>query len=245
MRADIRSYGGQGALCRHLHAQIVLPLEGALELEIAGKGGRLSQGLAGFVGVEVAHAEYARRRNRFLVVDIDAGLLDEPQHEQMARRSFLPLPPAARHLVGFMLDALGDGSLTPARIARWAPLFCDTVLQHAPRPGDGRLRALKRAMEAEPGGLWTIDAMARLAGISPSRLHALFRAETGLPPRAWLNAHRVARIQSWLRDGSEPLAALALRAGFCDQSAMTRAFVRETGMTPGRFRRMASPADGS
>jgi AraC family transcriptional regulator len=34
----------------------------------------------------------------------------------------------------------------------------------------------------------------------------------------------------------QPLASIALEAGFTDQFHLTRVFRRETGMTPGRFR---------
>jgi AraC family transcriptional regulator len=34
----------------------------------------------------------------------------------------------------------------------------------------------------------------------------------------------------------QPLAFLAVEAGFCDQSHFTRAFKRQFGVTPARFR---------
>jgi AraC-like DNA-binding protein len=36
----------------------------------------------------------------------------------------------------------------------------------------------------------------------------------------------------------EPLSAIALRAGYADQSHFTRAFKRRTGLTPAQYRRL-------
>jgi len=42
--------------------------------------------------------------------------------------------------------------------------------------------------------------------------------------------------------GDEPLAALALEAGFADQSHLTRQFKRAYGLTPARWRALTSPS---
>ena len=65
--------------------------------------------------------------------------------------------------------------------------------------------------------------MARRIGISPSRLHALSRSEWGLSPQAWLAERRIGHVRKWLAESDLPIADLALRAGYADQSALTRA----------------------
>jgi AraC-like DNA-binding protein len=79
--------------------------------------------------------------------------------------------------------------------------------------------------------------MAKSAGLSVSRLHALFRAELDTSPHAWLRDVRLARARAWLADTSRPIAEIALAAGFSDQTALTRALRDATGMTPGAYRR--------
>lgn len=240
MRAVIRSYGGHSTRTRHSFAQLVLPLVGALELDIGGRGDKLKSGRIAFVDQETDHAEYALGQNRFLVVDIEAGLIDPPLRETMARQHFLHLPSPARYLVDFMRVSCQQGTVSAELVTQWAPLLCASLMAHHTGQDDGRLASLMRAIEVNPGGIWTTTVMARLAGVSPSRLHVLFRERTGLTPRAWVNAERIRQLRLWMHETSEPLAALALRAGFCDQSAMTRAFQREIGMTPGAFRRASS-----
>ena len=74
-------------------------------------------------------------------------------------------------------------------------------------------------------------------GISPSRLHALSRSEWGLSPQAWLAERRIGHVRKWLAESDLPIADLALRAGYADQSALTRAMQRLTGLTPAAYRR--------
>ena len=46
------------------------------------------------------------------------------------------------------------------------------------------------------------------------------------------------RIRTVLREPGEPLASIALRSGFADQSHMCRVFYAAYGVSPGEFRRV-------
>jgi transcriptional regulator GlxA family with amidase domain len=65
----------------------------------------------------------------------------------------------------------------------------------------------------------------------------LFREEHDTTPHAWLLEHRLARVRDWLTSTDAPIAEIALRAGFSEQSALTRALRKATGMTPAVYRR--------
>jgi AraC-like DNA-binding protein len=122
----------------------------------------------------------------------------------------------------------------------WVPLLLDTLALDAPRPAS-RLAALLARIEADPGRPWTTEAMARAAGVSVSRLHALFREELDASPHAWLLEHRLGKASEWLASTAAPIADIALRAGFSEQSALTRALRKATGMTPAAYRRQHRP----
>lgn len=232
-----RSYGDARAPERHPYAQFVLPVSGCLDLEIAGHGGRLAMGSAAFVAAGTDHAQAATSRNRFLILDMDMALVGDAAADMLARRRFLPLSPQARHLIDFMRLHLDGGARPAAVLAHWAPLLIDALTCDAPPFTPSRLAPLRDAMAADPGAPWTAAAMARMAGLSTSRLHAVFRRETGRTPQAWLSDLRLRQVQAWLADSDQPIAELALRAGFADQSALTRAFRRATGTTPAAYRR--------
>jgi AraC-like DNA-binding protein len=127
-------------------------------------------------------------------------------------------------------------AVAPALLQGWVPLLLDTLALDAPRPAS-RLAALMARVEADPGQPWTTEAMAAQLGLSVSRLHALFREELDLSPHAWLQGVRIARVREWLAGTDLPIAELALRAGFSEQSALTRAMRKATGLTPAAYRR--------
>ncbi|ALK97848.1 hypothetical protein AB595_16250 [Massilia sp. WF1] len=233
----LRSYGELTAPDRHDFGQLVLPLNGALLLEVEGRQGVLDPQRAGFVAPGAWHAQHGDAGNRSVIVDIGAEALAPDTAGRLFERPFAPLGPAARKLVEFMALMLrADSGAAPSVVQGWVPLLVDTLALDAPRPAS-RLAALLSRIEAEPGLAWTTESMAKAVGCSVSRLHTLFREEHDTTPHAWLLAHRLGRVRGWLADTDAPIAGIALRAGFSEQSALTRALRKATGMTPAAYRR--------
>jgi AraC-like DNA-binding protein len=81
----------------------------------------------------------------------------------------------------------------------------------------------------------SLAELAALAGVSRFQLLRAFSRELGITPHAYLMQRRVLLAQRFLADG-ETHAQAAIQAGFSDQSHMTRAFVRQVGVTPGCYR---------
>lgn len=79
--------------------------------------------------------------------------------------------------------------------------------------------------------------VAEVVGVHPVHLARVFRRHLGLSPGEYLRRARVQTAMSLIESTREPLATVALRAGFCDQSELTKAFRRELGTTPGAYRR--------
>jgi len=232
----LRSYGQVRTSDRHDFAQLVLPVSGTLLLEVAGREGRLDPLRAAFVAPQAWHSQCSASPNRSLILDLDLATVAPGAGERLREQPFPALGPAARKLVEFMGILAGGGNVAPQVLQGWVPLLLDTLALDAPAPRS-RLAALLARIELEPGLPWSTESMARAAGLSVSRLHALFREEQGSTPHAWLLALRLARVRDWLAHTEAPIAELALRAGFSEQSALTRALRQATGMTPAAYRR--------
>lgn len=71
----------------------------------------------------------------------------------------------------------------------------------------------------------------------PSHVARVFRRWHGVSVGAFVRGVRVDWAAARLLETDEPLARVAIRAGFADQSHLTRAFRARTGCTPGAFRR--------
>jgi AraC-like DNA-binding protein len=76
--------------------------------------------------------------------------------------------------------------------------------------------------------------LAELSGVSRFQLLRGFACEVGATPHAYLVQRRVGLARQLLAAGQSIVDA-AINAGFADQSHMTRAFVRQFGVTPGRY----------
>ncbi len=236
LELHLRSYGGARESDRHAYAQLVLPLSGEVALEIEGRQGRLDPLHGAVVAPGAWHSQCGAAPNLNLILDVGAGAFDQGPWQRLLERPFTAIGPAARKLVEFMGIMAAGGTPAPSVLAGWTPLLLDTLSLGAPQPAS-RLAALLARIEAEPGLPWTTEDMARTVGVSVSRLHALFRAEHETTPHEWLLGCRLRRACEWLAGTGQPVAAIALAAGFSEQSALTRAMRRAMDTTPAAYRR--------
>jgi AraC family transcriptional regulator of adaptative response/methylated-DNA-[protein]-cysteine methyltransferase len=80
-----------------------------------------------------------------------------------------------------------------------------------------------------------LEALARRAGLSVHHLHRVFKASTGLTPRAYAQAQRAERVRTELgRSGSVTEALYG--AGYSSNGRFYAETDRVLGMTPSRFR---------
>jgi len=80
-----------------------------------------------------------------------------------------------------------------------------------------------------------LDAMAQAAGLSRYHFHRVFKAATGLTPKAYADAHRGRRVQDELAR-SQTVTAAIYRAGFNSNSRFYENASHLLGMTPTEFR---------
>jgi AraC family transcriptional regulator len=83
----------------------------------------------------------------------------------------------------------------------------------------------------------TVRQLAVEARVHPVHLARAFRQYFGCSPGQYVRRCRIERLREILRRSDLPLSEVALEAGFGDQSQMTTAFRRATGMTPREYRR--------
>lgn len=123
-----------------------------------------------------------------------------------------------------------------AQLRTLARLFRCHGARRAPPAGTcPAVDAARRRIEAAPELPVTLAELAALSGVSRFALLRGFRRELGMTPHAYLLQRRVRLARRSLTAGATPAEA-ALRAGFADQSHLTRAFRRQYGVTPGRWR---------
>jgi AraC family transcriptional activator of mtrCDE len=96
-------------------------------------------------------------------------------------------------------------------------------------------RAIK-AILADPSKNWSLDQLAQEAGTSRATLVRLFRKATGKTPLALLADLRLNMAHQRLLSNRGSLAEIAEEVGYGSESALSRAYSRHFGATPGAVR---------
>ena len=86
-----------------------------------------------------------------------------------------------------------------------------------------------------------LSAVAAAVGVTPAYLARAFRGATGTTMSDYLRSVRARKAVAMLASEEIPLAEVALRTGFADQSHLTRVVKSEFGITPAEYRRLARP----
>ncbi len=110
----------------------------------------------------------------------------------------------------------------------------------APSLPDARsLAAARDYLHAHYAEDLTLDALARLAGLSPSHFCRAFHREFGLPPHSYQTQVRIDRAKSLLARGLAP-CDVAFESGFYGPSHFGWHFKRLVGVSPGAYARAAA-----
>ena len=99
-----------------------------------------------------------------------------------------------------------------------------------------RLRA-DEMLRSRLAGNVTLGEVAAACSLSVSHFARRFRKSFGTSPHQYLIRLRIERARTLLAGTSKPVAEIAQLSGFCDQSALARAFTRVERMTPSLWRR--------
>ncbi|MEM6538788.1 MAG: AraC family transcriptional regulator [Pseudomonadota bacterium] len=82
----------------------------------------------------------------------------------------------------------------------------------------------------------TVDELAAQAGLTPYQLDRRIRRMFGLSTGQWLLKQRLDLAKAQLIETDNAIVEVAMDAGYSDQSAFSRQFLKTTGLTPTSFR---------
>ena len=94
------------------------------------------------------------------------------------------------------------------------------------------------ALHADPQDDWTVERLARLAGVSRSVFAERFADMVGQPPMQYLALWRMQLASRLLLEGGD-VATIAGAVGYESEAAFSRAFKKLVGQPPSSWRRIA------
>lgn len=243
-RLDVRRYDGEVQLHVHDYHQVVLPLNGVMDMEIGGRCGLVAAGRGAFIAANASHAFRAPPANRFVVADLPAtvqgGSGPWADLEHCQRPAFFTITPPIQSLIDYLTATVGEAPASPAMSASWCRLLAETLKGPSGRPAAAGEAIVERAtafMRAHLARPITVTDIARASGASATRLHDLFRKRTGGTPHGRLAELRLDAAMRLLTTTTLPIAEIAVRTGHADQSALTRKLRLSHGVTPAAMRR--------
>ncbi|NYZ62375.1 AraC family transcriptional regulator [Luteimonas deserti] len=104
-----------------------------------------------------------------------------------------------------------------------------------------RVRNALVAMHEAPADAWTLESLARAAGMSRSAFATTFVDVVGTTPGQYLQGWRVRLARQALRRG-RPLKLIADEVGYGSEAALSRAFKAQTGLSPRAWKTRQSVA---
>ncbi|MGW6569373.1 AraC family transcriptional regulator [Streptomyces sp. NPDC054975] len=104
---------------------------------------------------------------------------------------------------------------------------------------DPAVAAALRAIHADPARPWTVEELGAEGGLSRAAFARRFATLVGRPPLAYLTWWRMTTAGRMLRADDTPLRTVAQRSGYASEFAFAKAFKREYGTAPGRYRKGA------
>lgn len=137
----------------------------------------------------------------------------------------------------------GCTELTPSLADAVLAYTLRTWLRHREEDGnwsvpdaDAVITPALQAMHDRLGHPWSVAELAALSGLSRAAFARRFTASVGKPPLAYLTDVRLSRAARLLRQTDHSIARIAEAVGYGSQIALTRAFRRQEGVTPGYYR---------
>ncbi|MCR0981319.1 AraC family transcriptional regulator [Roseomonas populi] len=210
-----------------------MPQEGALPIRLryGGTGPPSARFVCGFLGCD------ARPFNP--LIEALPRMLRIPAREG-------PMGELIRLAVAETAVPRAGGEALRARLAEM--MFVEAVRTHLaalPEGSGGWLGGLRdpqvgRALgllHGRPAHPWTLDDLAREAGLSRTALHERFAALVGRPPMQYLTHWRMQLAATRLAQGGDKVVSIAVEVGYESEAAFNRAFKRLVGMPPAAWRR--------
>jgi AraC-like DNA-binding protein len=136
-------------------------------------------------------------------------------------------------------DALLNAGLAYLLVLAWRA-FLDSEHVVAGVDVHPAVETLARRLHADPDS-GDLDSLARAAGLSPSHLSRIFKAQTGVSITRFRNQRRLERFRILYGDGRRTTAlSAALEAGFGSYAQFYRVVRAETGERPSGLRAVES-----
>jgi AraC family transcriptional regulator len=168
------------------------------------------------------------------IADLQWGRKDADETLHSLGLALLPALRNPHSSSQLFVDQIGLGILAHAAHRYGRVLAKETAVRGGLAPW--QIRRATEFLEANLQANTSLYSVAAECELSVSHFARAFRKTFGQPPYRWLIERRVDMAKTYLLHSDLPLADIALRCGFSDQSALNKSFRRLLKQSPGEWR---------
>jgi len=233
-RNDVHTLASASGLAPTSARHLIQPsADGGLARISHGGGGETVHLVCGFLGSEESYNPLIATLPRVLKLDVREGV----------SRDWVEA--SVRYAASELTAGKFASSSLMSRLSEL--LFVEAVRQYSVTSTDqdaGRLKGVAdpqigRALAAIHHNIsspWSADSLAREVSMSRSAFVDRFTTLIGVPPIRYLTIWRLQKAKLSLRETRKTIAKLTQEVGYGSKEAFSRAFKREFGLSPARWR---------
>lgn len=236
---DLRSYDSETLCHQHDYHQLVLPVMGGMEMQVAGKGNNVVGSTAAIISAGSEHGCSTDEENQFLVADIPVALAPE-----LAKLpEYIQLDPALSHYVCFLhkqmlQDLYQEKGSSPSSQRQMLLLLLQLLQERFGKQVkiDKRIDTARVYIDENYAQHISLSSLASIAHISERQLTELFKSQLGMTPNQYLLEKRMQQAWQKLEQSDDSIQTIAYEVGYSSQAAFSDRFKKHFGRSPRCFR---------
>jgi AraC-like DNA-binding protein len=233
-RNDVHTLASAPGLVPTSARRLIQPSEnGGLARISHGGGGEATQIVCGFLGSEEAFNPLIAALPRVLKLDVREGVARD-WVEASVRYAAGELT-AGRFASSSLMSRLSELLFVEA-MRQYSVTYADQNAGWLKGVGDPQIGRALAAIHHNVGLPWSAGSLAKEVSMSRSAFVDRFTTLIGMPPIRYLTVWRLQAAKRSLRETRKTIAQLAEEVGYGSDEAFSRAFRREFGSSPSRWR---------
>lgn len=238
-RNDVHTLASASGLVPTSARLLIQPsADGGLAKISHGGGGEAAQIVCGFLGSEESYNPLIATLPRMLKLDVREGV-SRDWVEASVRYAAGELT-AGRLASSSQMARLSELLFVEA-MRQYSVTFTDQAAGWLKGLADPQIGRALAAIHHNIGSPWSAESLAKEVSMSRSAFVDRFAALVGMPPIRYMTFWRLQAAKRSLRETRKTIAQLAQEVGYGSDEAFSRAFKREFGLSPARWRDQQSP----
>ena len=230
---SIRSYSLVQQQHAHSYCQLVLPIQGQIDITIANDQQVIGTKRCAIIKHNEIHSFSAREDAKFLVAD----LAELPQNLAQLNQHFVDISDAFYALVLYIEKQLEQSDYQHV-VEQVNALFCQLLAtQKYATTLDPRIAKTITYMEQQFAQDIQLPQLAKIACLSLSQFKLIFSQQLTMSPNQYLTKLRMEKARALLSYTDLPVNLIAERVGYSNPSAFTRRFNQFYGQPPSQLLR--------